>query len=110
MQLSNSAFQNDLLALLQELVSFSITLDDECSDAGGDLEVDDATLPDQQPTALTGSEERQPVPIDEPAPDDKAAEQVRQLPPASLHQRCSFQAGCGMATPESMSWSCCSCI
>ena len=81
MQLPKSAFRNLLLPLLQELVSFPITLDDECSDAGSDLKIDDATLPDQQPAALTGSEERQPVPNDEPAPDDKAAEQVQQLPP-----------------------------
>ena len=96
-QMPNSAFRNLLLPLLQELVSFPITLDDEGLDDSGDLEADDATLPDQQPAALTGSEERQPVPMDEPAPNDKAAEQVRQLPPAqlprraaSLHLRCSF--------------------
>ena len=84
MQLSNSAFQNNPLPLLQELVSFPITLDDVGSDAGSDLEAGDPTLPDQQPAALMGSKVRQPMPIDEPAPDDKAAEQVRQLPPAQL--------------------------
>ena len=84
MQLFNGAFQIKLLPLMQELVSFPITLDDADSDAGSDLEADDAALPDQQHAALTGLKERQPVPIDEPAPDDEAAEQVRQLPPAQL--------------------------
>ena len=79
-QFSSSAFQNTFLPLLQELVSFPITLDDEVSEAGSDLEADDATLPDQQPAAQTGLKERRHVFSNELAPGDMAAEQVRQLP------------------------------
>ena len=76
------------LPLLQELVSFPITLDNEVSEAGSDLEADDATLPDQQPAVLIGLKERRHVFPNKPATDDKAAEQVRQLPPAKLPISC----------------------
>ena len=72
------------MPLLQELVSFPITLDDEVSEAGDDLKADDALPSDQQPAAQTRPEERQHLHIDEPAPDDKAAEQVKQPHPAWL--------------------------
>eukprot|EP00891_Asterochloris_glomerata_P004840 jgi/Astpho2/4840/Aster-07535 len=62
-------------AAAQELVSFPITLDDEATEPGDDLEADDALLSDQHPAAQTRPEERQHLHIDEPAPDDKAAEQ-----------------------------------
>ena len=79
-QLSNSACQHMFLPLLQELVSFPVTLDDEVSEAGSDLKADDPMLPDQQPAAQTGLKERRHVFSKEPAPGDMAAEQVRQLP------------------------------
>ena len=111
----HSAFQNIFLPLLQELVSFPITLDDEVSEAGSDLEADDATLPGQQPAAQTGLRERRHVFSNELAPGDMAAEQVRQLPllncrlpAASPHLRC--KAACRMATPNLLGWDCCSCI
>ena len=78
-QLSNSAFQRICLPRLQELVSHPITVDVEAFEAGSVFEADDATLPDQPPAALTWLKE---VPINEPTPDDKFAEQVRQLPSA----------------------------
>ena len=81
-QLSNSALLSPFSPLLQELVSHPISLDDEASEAGRELEADDALLSDQQRAAQSRPEERQHLPTAEPAPDNKAAEQVRQLPPA----------------------------
>ena len=77
------ALQSRVLSPLKlpDLISHVIPLIDESSEAGSDAGADDAALSDQQPAALTGLTEQQPLPIDEPAPDDKAAEQVRQLPP-----------------------------
>ena len=87
------------LTLLQELVSIPISLDDKSSEAGSDAGADDALLSialllllNEQLAAQTRPEERQQVPTAVPAADDKAAEQVRQSPPAWQPQHAASPA------------------
>ena len=87
------------LTLLQELVTFPITPDDESSEAGSDAGADGALLSialllllNEQLAAQTMPEERQQVPTAVPAADDKAAEQVRQSPPAWQPQHAASPA------------------